>query len=76
MLVQHEILDMDRKIIPPWEQYSALRTGTLIMATVTLHCYVMKVRDGKGDETGKERKASFILLHHSMFNLPSLRSTS
>ena len=62
MLVQHEVLDMDRKIIPPWEQYSALRTGTLVMATITLHCYIMKMRNLHGEETGRERKVSFICL--------------
>lgn len=66
MLVQHEILDMNRKLIPPWEQYKALRTGTLIMATASLHCFTMKIRDMKGNPTGKERKVSFMvsLLHN------------
>ena len=55
-LVQHEILDTNHKIIPPWDQYAALRTGTLVMATVTLHCFTMKVKDLHGVETGKQRK--------------------
>jgi len=55
-LVQHEILDMNHKIIPPWDQYAALRTGTLVMATVTLHSFTMKVKDLHGVETGKQRK--------------------
>ena len=38
-LVQHEVLNMDHQLIPPWEQYATLWTGTLIMATVTLHCF-------------------------------------
>ncbi|EDR01886.1 uncharacterized protein LACBIDRAFT_332879 [Laccaria bicolor S238N-H82] len=63
MLVQHEILDIDRKLIPPWDQYSALRTGTLIMATASLHCFTMKIRDVKGNPTGKERKIYQINFH-------------
>ncbi|KAJ8515764.1 hypothetical protein ONZ45_g6855 [Pleurotus djamor] len=39
-LVQHNILDMDDNLIPPWEAYDKLRPGTLILANVTLHCYV------------------------------------
>lgn len=57
-LVQHEVLDMDHRVIPPWDQYAALRTGTLVMATVTLHCFTMKIRDLHGGETGKQRKVS------------------
>ena len=70
MLVQHEILDMNRKLIPPWEQHKALRTGTLVMATASLHCFIMKIRDMKGNPTGKERKVSFmvILLHNFHLN--------
>ena len=44
-LVQHEVLDINHQLIPPWKQYEALRMGTLIMATVTLHCFSMKVKD-------------------------------
>ena len=70
MLVQHEILNINRKLIPPWEQYKALRTGTLIMATASLHCFIMKIRDMKGNPTGKERKVSFmiLLLHNFRLN--------
>ena len=60
-LVQHEVLNIDHQLIPPWKQYEALRTGTLVMATVTLHCFSMKVKDLQGNETGKERKVIIFL---------------
>ncbi|EDQ98271.1 uncharacterized protein LACBIDRAFT_336116 [Laccaria bicolor S238N-H82] len=62
-LIQHEIIDVNHNIIPPWDQYAALRTGTLVMATVTLHCFTMNVKDFNGVETGKRRKIYQINFH-------------
>ena len=49
---------MDHNLIPPWKQYNALRTGTLVIATVTLHCFTMNIRNNNQEDTGKERKVS------------------
>lgn len=64
-LVQNEIVDADgTTLIPPWEEYEKLRPGTLVIATVSLHAYVMKVKDRDGNETGKDRRVCLRLFIH------------
>jgi hypothetical protein len=38
-LVQHDVVDNNDVLIPPWEMYSACRPGSLLIANVTLHCW-------------------------------------
>ncbi|KAJ6451380.1 hypothetical protein C8R47DRAFT_998517 [Mycena vitilis] len=49
-LVQLDVRDKSNALIPPWKFYDALKPGTLVLALVSLHCFVMT------DEHGKERK--------------------
>ena len=39
-LKQLNIKDVDGKLVPPWKLYELLKPGTLIIANVTLHCFV------------------------------------
>lgn len=56
-LAQNELVDVDgSSLIPPWEEYEKLRPGTLVIATISLHVYVMKVKDRDGNDTGKDRR--------------------
>ena len=49
-LKQLDIRGSDKKLIPPWKLYDALKPGMLILTDVSLHCYVYnkktKVEDG------------------------------
>ena len=58
-LVQHDITDLDHRVIPPWEEYEALKEGTLVIATVSLHTFIMAIKDLNGKPTGEERKVIF-----------------
>ncbi|TFK59636.1 hypothetical protein BDN72DRAFT_780458 [Pluteus cervinus] len=49
-LVQHDVRDEEGRLVPPWEIYSALRPGTVVLIMVTLHCYIM------GADNIKKRK--------------------
>ncbi|KAJ6448506.1 hypothetical protein C8R47DRAFT_1228433 [Mycena vitilis] len=49
-LVQLDVRDINNDLIPPWKFYDALKPGTLVLALVSLHCFVMT------DTSGKERK--------------------
>ncbi|KAJ6476676.1 hypothetical protein C8R47DRAFT_1075544 [Mycena vitilis] len=49
-LVQLDVRDVNNDLIPPWKFYEALKPGTLVLALVSLHCFVMT------DTSGKERK--------------------
>lgn len=48
-LVQLDVRDENNDLIPAWKFYEALRPGTLVLANVSLHCFVMK-------EKGTHRK--------------------
>ncbi|KAJ8503416.1 hypothetical protein ONZ45_g10877 [Pleurotus djamor] len=39
-LAQQSFYDMDNALIPPWKVYEELRPGTLVLAHVSLHCFV------------------------------------
>ncbi|KAJ7079222.1 hypothetical protein C8R43DRAFT_1143298 [Mycena crocata] len=58
-LVQQDIRNVDNSLVAPWDTYSVLRTGTLILALVTLHCYNMT------DTFGKEPKKRRIYQLHA-----------
>lgn len=45
-LVQLDIRDEDNELVPAWKFYEVLRPGTLILANVSLHCFVMKAGAG------------------------------
>ncbi|KAJ7606485.1 hypothetical protein DFH06DRAFT_1348024 [Mycena polygramma] len=49
-LVQLDVRNINNDLIPPWKFYDALKPGTLVLALVSLHCFVMT------DISGKERK--------------------
>jgi hypothetical protein len=40
-LTQLHIVDEEDRLVPPWKMYDALRTGTLILANCSLHCFLM-----------------------------------
>lgn len=44
-LAQLDVRDENNELIPPWKFYDALRPGTLILANVSLHCFVMKEKN-------------------------------
>ncbi|KAG6827289.1 hypothetical protein H0H92_012474 [Tricholoma furcatifolium] len=48
-LVQLDIMDGDNKLIAPWKFYDALKPGTLILANCSLHCFIMRNNNNKGD---------------------------
>ena len=39
-LKQLDIHDEEKKLIPPWKLYDALKPGTIILADISLHCYI------------------------------------
>src|ERR1700685_166313 len=49
-LKQLNIHRLDKKLVPLWKLYDALKPGTLILANISLHCYVYnkktKAKDG------------------------------
>ena len=55
-LVQHDVSTLDKRIIPPWEEYEALSEGTLVIATISIHTFIMPIKDSQGDYTGQERR--------------------
>ena len=59
--------------MPPLEQYSDLRTSILLMAMVTLHWYVMKMRNLQGWETGREHKVTLICFWGACFWYPCVK---
>ena len=50
-LVQQDITNLDHHVIPPWEEYKALTEGTLVIATVLLHTFIMAIKDLNGKPT-------------------------
>ncbi|KAJ7725232.1 hypothetical protein DFH07DRAFT_970948 [Mycena maculata] len=38
-LAQLDIRDANNQLIPPWKQYAALRPGSIVLASVTMHIY-------------------------------------
>jgi len=47
-LVQHDISDLEGKLIPAWQISEGLRPGTVICAKVTLHVYNIPNQDFPG----------------------------
>jgi hypothetical protein len=39
-LKQLDVCQKDRKLVPPWKLYDTLKPGTVILADVSLHCYI------------------------------------
>ena len=39
-LKQLDIRDKEKKHIPPWKLYDALKPGTIILTDISLHCYI------------------------------------
>jgi hypothetical protein len=64
-LVQLDVRDVANNLIPPWKFYDALKPGTLVLALVSLHCFVMT------DDGGKERKERKVCyINHSTSRIP------
>lgn len=42
-LMQHDAIDNEGKLIPPWTYYDQLRPGTVVLITATLHCFRFNV---------------------------------
>ena len=63
-LIQHDISTLDRRIIPPWEEYEALSEGTLVIATISIHTFIMPIKDIHGNYTSQERRVS-VFYHNS-----------
>lgn len=55
-LVQHDISTLDKCMIPPWEEYEALTEGTLVIFTISIHTFIMPIKDNQGHYTGDERR--------------------
>ncbi|EDR08994.1 uncharacterized protein LACBIDRAFT_296655 [Laccaria bicolor S238N-H82] len=62
-LVQHDISTLDRRIIPPWEEYDALKEGTLVIITISIHTFIMPIKDNQGNFTGQERRVYQLNVH-------------
>ncbi|KAJ6483747.1 hypothetical protein C8R47DRAFT_1073164 [Mycena vitilis] len=52
-LVQLDIRDANNRLIPPWKQYSALRTGSLVLVLATIHMFTFK---DPGPDRNRDRK--------------------
>ncbi|KDQ54427.1 hypothetical protein JAAARDRAFT_209502 [Jaapia argillacea MUCL 33604] len=52
-LVQQDWRDVDGDLIPPWEAYDKLRAGTLVLANVTLKCWI--INETKKPKKGEQR---------------------
>jgi hypothetical protein len=39
-LLQLNVCDQNKAMIPPWKCYSQLRHGTLVLIDMTLHCFI------------------------------------
>ncbi|KAJ7715806.1 hypothetical protein B0H16DRAFT_1804808 [Mycena metata] len=52
-LVQLDIRDINKELIPPWKIYQELKPGTLVLALCSLHCFNMPDTFGK---EARERK--------------------
>jgi len=46
-LVQHNVIDVDGKLIPCWDNFNKLRPGTLVLCIVSLHVWNIANRDGR-----------------------------
>ena len=42
-LLQCDITDIDGSLVPLWEEYDKLRTGTVVLMKVTLHIFTVPV---------------------------------
>ncbi|EDR01531.1 uncharacterized protein LACBIDRAFT_333201 [Laccaria bicolor S238N-H82] len=51
-------------IIPPWEEYDALKEGTLVIITISIHTFIMPIKDNQGNFTGQERRVYQLNAHH------------
>ena len=47
-LKQRNIVDASDNLIPPWDEYAALRPGTVVLMKVTLHTYSIDTDRGIG----------------------------
>ncbi|KAF8233469.1 hypothetical protein L208DRAFT_1266596 [Tricholoma matsutake] len=54
-LVQHDVRDIDLRLIPPWEYYDKLRASTMILCDITLHMYQMAIPNASSSQP-KTRK--------------------
>ncbi|KAJ6447545.1 hypothetical protein C8R45DRAFT_1115834 [Mycena sanguinolenta] len=52
-LVQLDIRDAANRLIAPWNQYTALRPGSFILASVTFHVYTF---EAEGNDRDRDRK--------------------
>ena len=65
-LVQRNITDATGALIPPWEEYDNLRTGSVVLARVSLKLYCI--------QTGsKTRKVSHLLFRRLLTSLMHFR---
>ncbi|KAJ6618088.1 hypothetical protein B0H10DRAFT_1276479 [Mycena sp. CBHHK59/15] len=53
MLKQLDIRDSQNKLIAPWNNYGALRPGSLILAIISIHMYTFKSEGNDGDRDRK-----------------------
>ena len=71
-LHQQEIYNLDGNLIPPWQWYSALRPGTMVLAMATIHCY--NFIGGTGSR--KVSSLSFLLpLFSHLYKIYQLKAT-
>lgn len=70
-LKQRSLVDINDKLIAPWEEYDKLRTGTVVLMRVTLHTYTIT-------EGNKDKKVPFLprtayLIPDPPLDLPDIR---
>lgn len=41
-LVQLDVVNTDKTLIPPWEFYNTLKPETLVLICASLYCYIMR----------------------------------
>jgi hypothetical protein len=64
-LVQLDIRDAENKLIPPWKQYSALRSGSFVLVLATIHIFVFK--DASNDRNRDRKVCAFMSFLQTVF---------
>ena len=57
-LKQLDIRDEEKKLIAPWKLYDSLESGAMILADISLHCYIYSKK--KQNEDGREVNGTHI----------------
>ena len=66
-LKQLDIRDEEKKLIAPWKLYDALKPGTMILADISLHCYIYPKKNQ--NEDGRKVNGTHILVNSPLLNI-------